>query len=469
MFDSYIAFQARSRPAAPAIVTLLGVRSFEEFDADIDRAVVELGRLSVEPGEPVSVAFASAYMDWVVTLALARLGVATAPANDVGSRIRVGDGSTAFPAPNLLLDEEAHRRILRGPRPFVRAIRRPGSELARVLQSSGTTGERKRLGMSWDVIDAAIRNALIAYGAPAGPWLASTGIGTILGMVVTLAGWASGNPAVLGLGGTLPPQKLQQLKPRLIALVPDQLRRLLDELPAEYQRWPVRVVSGGGSVPPNLARRTEEQLTGDLRSVYGASETGAVAIAELPLLKQQASAAGYVLPLVDVEIVDEHGEALAAGELGRVRIRSNRVASHYLDDEQRSLRVFRDGWFHSGDLGRLRVDGLLLIEGREDELMNIGGHKVLPDWIEQAALLCTGVTDAAAFSRPDDDGLERCWLAIVHGPTSCRTGCPRRCELSLGGLERIEVIFQDQIPRNGMGKIERNRLRNLAQARGAQA
>jgi acyl-coenzyme A synthetase/AMP-(fatty) acid ligase len=333
-----------------------------------------------------------------------------------------------------------------------------------VLQSSGTTGERKRLGMNWDVIDAAIRNALVAYGAPDGPWLASTGIGTILGMVVTLAGWASGNPAVLGLGGTLPPDKLQQLKPRLIALVPDQLRRLLDELPADYERWPVRIVSGGGPVPPNLARRTEEQLTDDLRSVYGASETGAVAIAELPLLKQQASAAGYVLPGVDVEVVDEHGASMPAGELGRVRIRSNRIATHYLDDEQRTSRVFRDGWFHSSDLGRLREDGLLLIEGRADDVMNIGGHKVLPDWIEQAALLCAGVTDAAAFSIPDENGLERCWLAIVRSPDFVADQLSPALRVQLGWLGTIQVIFVDQIPRNEMGKIERSRLKGLVRS-----
>jgi acyl-coenzyme A synthetase/AMP-(fatty) acid ligase len=65
--------------------------------------------------------------------------------------------------------------------------------------------------------------------------------------------------------------------------------------------------------------------------------------------------------------------------------------------------------------------------------------------------------------------LERCWLAIVHGPDFVSDRLSKALRTQLGWLGTIEVIFQDQIPRNGMGKIERNRLRNLAQTRVAQA
>lgn len=462
MFDSYITFHARARPSALAIVTTNGRVNFEKFDKDINRAVAELNDLRVAVDESVSVAVANPYLEWVLVLALSRRGIATAPSTDIASQQRISDGSDTSCLATFMLAPEAINRIFHGPvRPT--APRRPEeSALARILVSSGTTGEQKRLGMSWKVIDAAIRNALVAYGAPDGPWLASTGIGTILGLVVTLACWASGNAAVLGMGGTLLPHDLAIVRPRLIALVPDQLQRLLDKLPEHHEKWPLRIITGGGPVPPALAQRTRFRLTDDLRSVYGASETGAVAIAGLSLLEDVVGAAGYVLPMVDVEIIDELGRPQPAGTLGRVRIRSNRVADHWLDGMPQSASTSDEGWFQSADLGRLSEDGLLLIEGRVDDVMNLGGHKVLPAWIEKAALTCPGVKDVAAFSVSDDNGLEQCWLALVITPGVTLAQIEAVLKHQLIWLKRIKLLPLEILPRNEMGKVQRDQLRNLA-------
>jgi acyl-coenzyme A synthetase/AMP-(fatty) acid ligase len=465
MFDSYVAFHARLRPSAPAVATRHGQVSFETLDADVDRTAAVLLERRLPEGEAVAVELADGYLHWVLVLALARLGIASAPASESGCRPRIsGDEGSSSGA--ILFTAADLQRLGAGPRPRLAAVRRDPNALARVLKSSGTTGEEKRVGMSWRVIDAGIRNALVAYGSPEGRWLASTGIDTILGLVVTLACWASGNCAILGQGGKLAPADLAQLRPSLIALVPDQLRRLLDDLPADAERWPLRIVSGGGPVPPALARRTRLHLTANLRSVYGAAETGAVALADLDLLEAREAAAGYLLPGVEVGVLDENGHALPPGELGRIRIRSDRVVDHYLDDADRSARSFQQGWFHPGDLGRLGEDGLLVIEGRVDDLMNLAGHKVLPYWVEQAALACPGIRDAGAFSLTDDNGLECCWLALVTEPG--REVSPQALSQALGRqlrwLSEIQWITMAAIPRNIMGKIDRPRLRQIGAA-----
>ncbi len=461
MFDSYIAFHARSRPKAPAVVALGDTVSFETFDQDINRAVFELSDLHAAAGEAVSIAVASPYLQWVLILALARRGIATAPSADKAARQRIGDGTDRPEAVTRLLDAEAIARIVSGPAQVARPVQADRTALARILQSSGTTGEQKRVGMSWNVIDAAIRNALIAYGAPDGPWLASTGIGTILGVVMTLACWASGNAAVLGLDGNLKPENLAVLRPRLISLVPDQLQRLIDALPQDHQPGPLRIISGGGPVSPALARKTRLRLTDDLRSVYGSSETGAVAIADIALLEQDKGGTGYVLPMVDVAILDQAGQPLPAGTLGQVRIRSDRVADHFFGTDSPAALGFVDGWFLSNDLGRLSEDGQLVIEGRMDDLMNLGGHKILPAWVEQAALACDGVRDAAAFSFPDEDGIEHCSLAIVAAPGLVVSRLVDALQVQLKWLENIQVLPLDEIPRNHMGKVQRDRLRAI--------
>lgn len=173
MFDSYIEYQARLRPTAPAVVAMGGSVSFAKFNGDIDRAVLELQELDAVEGEAVTVDVADPYLHWVVVLALARIGLASAPPADLGWRLRVADARSKGTAAALVLGPAIIGRIVDGPPVTVRPLRPRAEILGRILQSSGTTGEEKRVGMSWRVIDAGIRNAVIAYGAPDGSWLAS--------------------------------------------------------------------------------------------------------------------------------------------------------------------------------------------------------------------------------------------------------------------------------------------------------
>lgn len=459
MFDAYIAYHARLTPAAPAIVTPDRTLSFARMDADIDRMTAALDALTVAADQAVAVDVADEYARWLVIHALARRGVATAPAADTPSRTRIADVRTTGAEPALLLDAARVAAILRAPARSAPRARIDPHALGRVLRSSGTTGEEKRIAMSWRRLDLSIRNSFVAYGMPQGPWAPLVGTDAILGVVLALAAWASGNPVVLGLGLAITPALADAITPALVALVPDQLRRWVELLPEHGPRRPVRVVSGGGAIPPPLAARVRARLTGDLRSVYGASETGAVAIADLALIDRRPNAAGHVLPDTEVEIVDDADRPLPAGRPGRVRIRGDRVAQAYLDGAWAGGSGFRDGWFVPGDIGRLEADGLLLIDGRADEMMNIAGHKLLPGWIEAAALACPGVADAAAFAVTDADGLQRCWLAIVQGPgfaEAALVATLRRPALAF--LDRLQWIGLNEIPRNAMGKVRRDRL-----------
>lgn len=466
MFDAYIAFHARLTPDAPAIVTPARTLSFARMDADIDRMAAALDPLAVAADSAVAVDVADEYARWLVYHALARRGIAAAPAADLPSRTRIADRAGSAAAPALLLDEARVAAILRAPaRPAPRAHVDPHA-LGRVLRSSGTTGEEKRIAMSWRRLDLSIRNSFVAYGMPRGPWAPLVGTDAILGLVLALAAWASGNPVVLGLGLAITPALADRVAPALVPLVPDQLRRWVELLPDDAPRRQVRVVSGGGAIPPPLAARVRQRLTDDLRSVYGASETGAVAIANLDLLARHPHAAGYVMPDTEVEIVDAADRPVPVGTRGRVRIRGDRVAPGYMEGASAGASGFRDGWFVPGDVGRLDADGLLLIDGRADEMMNIAGHKLLPGWIEAAALVCPGVADAAAFAVTDASGLQRCWLAVVPGADFAEAALMATLRRpALAFLDRLEWIGVNEIPRGAMGKVRRDRLVELVRER----
>lgn len=467
MFDDYVRFHARSRPDQPAIVTMRDVITFAKFDADVNRAAHMLRDLDVDADDAVAVAISGEYLHWTITLALARRGIASAPGHDVAARWTITDEHVGEAANRIRLSAEIIAAIIGGPPAAPSPTIRPVGSLGRIMRSSGTTGEEKRIGMSWAVIDAGIRNAPIAYGVPDGPWLAGTGSATILGFIVTLAGWANGKPAIFGVSGARWRDVLATLRPGLIALVPDQLRQLIDavapseDVPALGANGSLRIICGGGSVPPGLARRARDVLGCDMRSVYGAVETGAIAVAEAAMLEQVPAAGGFVLPKVMLEIVDDDDQPVPANMLGRIRVRGDRVVEGYLAKGGPTAEKFRDGWFYPGDLGRLRDDGLLLVEGRVDDLMNFAGHKVLPGWIEQAALTCPGVAEAGAFAMTGEDGLEACWIAIVKEADFDQAMLTDVLHRQLAWLQSIRVLFLSALPRNAMGKIERARLRTL--------
>jgi O-succinylbenzoic acid--CoA ligase len=459
MFDVYISHHARLRPDAPAIVLPSGPISFARLDADVTRTAGFLQSLDGGPDRPVSVAIEDFYLNWVVMLALARLGFPSSPGVDRECPLRVSQRAEENPA--VLVDQQQVAAMLSGPVPELTSRAIPPDELGRILLSSGTTGEEKRIALSWQMIEASIRNVPIAYGTPPGPWFMATGTHTILGFVLTLGCWAIGNAVMMVADPLHHADQVLAMKPGLIAMTPGQLGQFIEGLADDHPPQPLRAVTGGGPVPRKLLARTQAVLTHDFRSVYGASECGAVAIASPALIERSSAAAGYVLPGVTVQIVDEHGVPVASGELGHVRIRSDRVAKGYLRGKS---EAFQDGWFISGDIGRLDPDGLLTLEGRADDLMNLRGQKVLPAWVEAAAERAPGVVEAAAFSVQDDDGWERCWIAVVAGGAFSEAAFTEAMKVPLLVAEKISWVLLDELPRNAMGKIDRNVLRERARS-----
>jgi acyl-CoA synthetase (AMP-forming)/AMP-acid ligase II len=195
---------------------------------------------------------------------------------------------------------------------------------------------------------------------------------------------------------------------------------------------------------------------------YGASEAGLIAVASPALLRQHEDTVGQVQPSAEVEAVDESGRLLPSGTTGILRVRGTGMASGYLNaepEDKSAASGLRDGWFYPGDLGSVSSAGLVMLEGRVNDVMNIGGNKFAPQAIEAVALGCTGIHEAAAFSVPDNYGVETPWLAVVRGgdhkPGEVLGTITARWPL----LARLQIAVVDEIPRNHMGKIDRLRLK----------
>lgn len=344
-----------------------------------------------------------------------------------------------------------------------------GDDICRIIFTSGTTGDAKGVAYSHNmVIERAVRFDYLA-GSMLGSSLRTCidlGFATSLGYLMLVRTLSRGGLLVLPRGSgesVLNACDLYQVDSWVGA--PGGLLNFVDYLDqSDGRRCNFRVMLAGGSLLSKaLSQRVRARACANLISAYGSTETNMVATAPAYITAQTDGAVGFLTPGMNVEIVDESDRPVATGSEGLVRVRGPYNVQGYVGDPVESAKAFRDGWFFSGDIGRLTAESLLIITGRQKTVMNIGGDKVKPEIVEEVLASFAGVEDAGALSFVNDYGIEEIWALVVAKSgiddlalfNYCRsrlppTYAPRRI-LKVAGL-----------PRNEMGKIDRRRLQELA-------
>lgn len=170
-------------------------------------------------------------------------------------------------------------------------------------------------------------------------------------------------------------------------------------------------------------------------------------------------------PGIRIEIVDDHDRALAPGREGIVRVASEFAVDCYIDDPAESAQVFRDGWFYPGDIGALTADNLLIIAGRQNDVLNVGGSKMAAEKVEAVLLSFEGVSEAAAFTIAGASGVEEIWAAIVCGDAVDIEGLRSHCRPRMPAVfVPARIVALKSLPTNAMGKVDRQRLKETLTA-----
>jgi acyl-CoA synthetase (AMP-forming)/AMP-acid ligase II len=189
---------------------------------------------------------------------------------------------------------------------------------------------------------------------------------------------------------------------------------------------------------------------------YGSTEGGTVAYAPAESIYGMDRAVGIVTPWIEIETVDSAKVTQDYGQEGEVRLRALGRGFRHVKLSPSEYEIEDDPWFYPGDQGILFRNGLLVISGRVNEIINRGGLKIAPDTIEEDIKKHPMVADAAAVGVLDSLGIEQIWVAVV-----CPTAeldikkmfdyCREKMALSVP-----DRIFQiDAIPRNQLGKVSR--------------
>ncbi|MBZ5488409.1 malonyl-CoA synthase [Halomonas aquamarina] len=184
--------------------------------------------------------------------------------------------------------------------------------------------------------------------------------------------------------------------------------------------------------------------------------------------KRRPGTVGMPLPGVEVRIADrESGKALAQGETGMVEMRGPNVFQGYWRMPEKTQAEFReDGFFITGDLGLIDEHGYLNIVGRDKDLVISGGYNVYPKEVEQLIDELPGVVESAVIGVPHGD-LGEGVVAVVVPDTEKSVSETQVLDALKNQLARYKqpkrIFFTEALPRNVMGKVQKNQLRSTYQ------
>jgi malonyl-CoA/methylmalonyl-CoA synthetase len=225
----------------------------------------------------------------------------------------------------------------------------------------------------------------------------------------------------------------------------------------------VRVfISGSAPLRPETFAAFEARTGQRILERYGMSESGIITSNPLAGPRRPGSV-GAALPGIEVRVADAAYRALPSGETGAIQIRGPNVFHGYLGQPDKTAEAFTpDGWFDTGDVGRLDADGALAIVGRAKDLVISGGYNVYPKEIETELDAWPGIAESAVFGVPHPDFGEAVTAAVVLAPgaTLDEAGLLAHLRGRLANYKlpkRVHAV--DTLPRNTMGKVQKNLLR----------
>ena len=223
--------------------------------------------------------------------------------------------------------------------------------------------------------------------------------------------------------------------------------------------------SAAATLPIQTATRWQEKFGLPINEGYGLTETSPFASYN-HRIKFVPGSIGTPIDNVEMKIVDtQTGEPCSVGELGEIAIRGPNVMLGYWNRDEDTAQAIRDGWFHSGDIGRQDDSGYFFIVDRVKDMISVGGQKVFPAEVERVLLDDASVAQIAVVGLPDDVFGEQvvAFVIAAEGVSNTEKVAGALKQLASQNLAAYKVprefVFIDELPRNPSGKILKRKLR----------
>lgn len=219
------------------------------------------------------------------------------------------------------------------------------------------------------------------------------------------------------------------------------------------------LVFAGALLPAPIRQAVQAKLCPHLYEYYGMQETGALVVSTPEDRSEFPDSVGRPLLFSEVRVVGPDGRSVPIGETGEIIGRSPGSVTHYHDNPAKSAETFKQGWVHTGDLGRLNAEGFLFINGRTKDLIVTGGQNVHAGEVEERILHYPGVAECAVIGLPDDMWGESV-TAVVVAMDSVSLNADAviaMCREHLAGFKTPKQILlqTEPLPRTATGKVQK--------------
>jgi malonyl-CoA/methylmalonyl-CoA synthetase len=484
--------RVRAAPQRVAIETADGGRlTYADLDERCARLAARLARLGVGRGERLAVQVEKSVANLLLYLACLRLGAVYLPLNtaytlpeldyffgdaepalivcDPARHAGIAALGSAAAAQLATLDAQGHGDLVEAldeesPHAEIAAVQ--DDDLAALLYTSGTTGRAKGAMLTHRNLVSNALTLVDAWGFSETDVLLH-----VLPLYHVHGLFVACNTALLAGAGLLflprfDAARALEVLPRVRVMmgVPTYYTRLL----AQGELSPARCagvrlfVSGSAPLLDQTFHEFEARTGRRILERYGMTETGMNTSNPLHGERRPGSV-GLPLPGVELRVADEAGRVLGPGEIGVLEVRGPNVFKGYWRMPEKTAEEFRpDGFFITGDLARIGPDGYVAIVGRAKDLIISGGLNVYPKEVERVIDELPGVVESAVIGVPHPDFGEAVAAVVVPAPGAA----PNEAAVIAAVRERLasfkvpkRVWFADSLPRNAMGKVQKNALR----------
>jgi long-chain acyl-CoA synthetase len=415
--------------------------TYEQLDEASARAAALVKSKGVEPGDRVGIMLPNVPYFAVVYYGVLRAGAVVVPMNvllkgrEVSFYLNDPEAKLLFAwhdfaeaaekgadeagAELLLVKPGEFEQLLGEQEPDRDVVEREDGDTAVILYTSGTTGKPKGAELTHANLT---RNAEVAVG------LADSSADDVLLGALPLFhsfGQTCGLNASVKAGSCLTmiprfdPAKaleiIQRDKVTVFQGVPTMYTAMLHlDGRDDYDTSCLRAcMSGGSAMPVEVMRGFEEAFGCKVLEGYGLSETSPVASFNHADRERKSGSIGTPIEGVEMRVVDEDGKEVDQGEVGEIVIKGHNVMKGYWNRPDATEEAIKDGWFHSGDMGKVDEDGYFFIVDRKKEMIIRGGYNVYPREIEEVMYEHPAVAEVAVVGVPDDNMGEEVGAAVA--------------------------------------------------------
>jgi long-chain acyl-CoA synthetase len=346
------------------------------------------------------------------------------------------------------------------------------SDIAQIYYTSGTTGEPKGVALTYSNMAHSAVDAIIGLGLTwRDTWMHTA---PLFHLVDAWAVWAmpllGGRQSVLHFDPEKALRFIEQTKSTASGLPPTLLNMMANHPRInDHDISSMRLIMYGGSpMPMGILTNAVAKLPIHFAHAYGITETSGITTllrTDSPAdIIDKAGSAGQSVPNIVVEIHDDYGQPVAAGQIGEVVVSGPRVMNGYWGKQAETDKVLVKGAYYTGDLGRLDENNNLTLIDRKKDMIISGGENVYSAEVENLISTLPGVVEVAVIGIPNAT-----WGEAVHAVIVCdKAAVLNESELIAWCRGRIagykipkSVSFSTEpLPKTGPGKIAKRRLRD---------